>query len=296
MALDAASIATYKAFIPNWDDVVAAIAKPETVAMPFVPKPGEIKIGDATFHVYDTSGHDGLKGRVKQEVLTQATELGVKAVAAAFEVDYKGNDPVKLKEAVVAKLNIPIADQIKEKERDIATMTDNWNKAKAEREAIAARLKDREDTDRDVSFFPENRIKSVKDKTLRNELKDDGITIGEHETEIGGAKVMRPAVFVNGVPQKAADLSLVDPKVFISEHFKNKGWIAEPAAAAAPGKKQSFDTASGGAQGKSAFDDKGTYERILAANGGAWTEKANAEYTNAIVNHNRPAPAPAAQA
>ncbi len=269
--INAADRAAYAAIGVDIDAVIAAHTNAAEVPLPLVLKSGEIKVGTNTYHVYDTAGHDGLKGRVKAETLTQATELGVKAVAAAFGVDYKGNDPLKLKEAVVTHLNIPLDDKIKEKDRDIATMTANWNKEKADREAIALRLKDREDTDRDVSYFPENRIKSVKDKTLRLELKEDGITIGEHEG--------KPAVFVNGEVEKNTDLTLKDPKVFIAEHFKTKGWIAEPAAPPAPPKKGSFDVIGKGGQ-QSTFNHDATYAGVVAKHG-SFNAAAQAEYTNA---------------
>lgn len=262
--------AAYTAIGIDIDAVIAAHTNTAEVALPLVLKPGEIKVGTNTYHVYDTAGHDGLKGRVKAETLTQATELGVKAVAAAFDVDYKGNDPKKLQEAVIAKLNLPLDDKIKEKDRDIATMTANWNKEKADKEAISARLKDREDTDRDVSYFPENRIKSVKDKTLRLELKEDGITIGDHEG--------KPAVFVNGEVKKNEDLTLTDPKTFIGEHFKTKGWITE-AAPVVPAKKGSFDVTGNNPQ-KGAFDYNATYASVVAKHG-SFNGAAQAELTNA---------------
>lgn len=272
MALDQASKKSLTDLGIDVDALTTAITATGEQAYKMVPKTGEIKIGDSTYHVYDTAGHDGLKGRVKTEVLTQATELGVKAVAAAFDVDYKGNDPVKLKAAVEAKLNIPVDEKVKEKDKDIATMTKNWNDEKAKREGIEARLKDREETDRDISYFPEDAIKSVKAKTLRMELKEEGITYGEHEG--------KPAVFVNGEVQKNPDLTLVDPKKFTAEKFKTKGWIAEPATPPTPGKK-TFDINGKPGEQTAKFDAKSAHEQAFKASGGKYDEKYQAVYTEA---------------
>ena len=106
MALDAASIAQLQSFGIDTDELTKAITATGEQAYKFMPKAGEIKVGESTYHIYDSAGHDGLKGRVKDDVLKQATELGVKAVAKQFAVDYTGNDPVKLQEAVIAKLNV----------------------------------------------------------------------------------------------------------------------------------------------------------------------------------------------
>ncbi len=278
--LDAASKKALTDLGFDVDALSTAITSTAETPYKITLKTGEIKLSDtATIHVYDTDSHNAMKGRVKDETIKQATELGVKAVATAFDVDYKGNDPVKLKEAVVAKLNIPVDERIKEKDRDIATMTANWNKEKTDREAIALRLKDREETDRDIAYFPDNRIKSVKDKTLRMELKDEGITFGEHEG--------KPAVYVNGEVKKNADLTLVDPKAFTAEHFKTKGWIQE-AQQQQQTTKRSLDVRTGNKGDKPDFDAEGTRVAINDKYGGKWTPKAQAEYTQAMLDHNTP--------
>ena len=202
--LSAEDKAQYAAFGIDTDALAAAISNTAVVPMPYTPKSGEIKVGATTYHLYDTDGHNGLLGRVKNETLSQATELGIKALKTAAGVEFEGKDPAKFVEALTAKLKIPVDERLKEKERDIATMTDNWNTEKKNREAIEARLKDREETDRDISFFPENRVKIVKDSTLRAELKAQGITFGEHDG--------KPAVFVNGEVKKNLG---VDPSLGI---------------------------------------------------------------------------------
>lgn len=275
--LNAADKQAFTALGIDIDALTAAIAAPDEQPYKIVLKSGEIKLGDTKVHIYDEDGHNGLKGRVKTETLAQATELGVKAVATEFEVDYKGNDPKKLKEAVIAKLNIPVDEKVKEKDRDIETMRTNWNTEKAAREQAEIKYKEREELDRDISFFPDNRIKTFKDKTLRTELKEEGITFGEHEG--------KPAVFVNGEVKKNADLTLIDPKTFAADHFKTKGWIQADATPLAPGKK-TFDVADKGSKGQSNFDHKSTYDRILQANGGKWTDKAQAQYTDAMLAGN----------
>jgi hypothetical protein len=270
--LDAASIKQLTELGINYAELSAAISDQSEKPYPVVLKTGEITVGGAKLHIYDEDGHNGLKGRVKTEVLAQATELGVKAIAAKAGVDYKGNDPDKLLEAINTKLNLPVDDKIKEKDRDIATMRTNWEQEKVAREQAEARWKDREELDRDISYFPENRIKSVKEKTLRTELKEDGITFGEHEG--------KPAVFVNGEVKKNADLTLVDPKTFTAEHFKAKGWIAEAAPAGAP--KKTFDTKGQPGEPAAAFDHTSTYERVTKKYGG-WNDKAQAEYTESML-------------
>lgn len=272
MPLDAASIKQLTDLGIDVPALSAAIADPAEKPYALVLKTGEITVGGAKVHIYDEAGHNGLKGRVKDEVLTQATELGVKAVAKQFGVDYTGNDPIKLQEAVEKKLNLPVDDKIKEKDRDIATMTQNWNNEKAARELAEAKYKDREELDRDISFFPENRIKSVKEKTLRMELKEDGITYGEHEG--------KPAVFVNGEVKKNADLTLLDPKTFTAEHFKTKGWIAEPSAAPGAPAKRTLDTKGNPGEQSPKFDHQSTYDNVIKKYGG-WNDKAQAEYTQA---------------
>jgi len=286
MALDAASKKALTDLGLNVEELVKAVTTTGDQTYAVTLKTGEIKVGDKKLHVYDEDGHNGLKGRVKDEVLAQATELGVKAVAAEAGVDYKGNDPKKLIEAVTAKLNLPVDDKIKEKDRDIATMTANWNNEKAAREAAEARWKDREELDRDISYFPENRIKTVKEKTLRMELKEEGITYGEHDG--------KPAVFKNGEVQKNADLTLVEPKTFTAQFFKDKGWIAEAQAQGQQGKqgKQTFDTKGQPGEPAPKFDHESTYNNIMKKYGG-WTDKAQAEYTQAQLDS---MPKPAATA
>lgn len=275
--LDTASKKTLTDLGFDVDKLTAAISATDEQAYAFVPKTGEITIGGAKLHIYDDEGHNGLKGRVKTETLTQATELGVKSVAKQFGVDYTGNDPAKLQEAVIAKLNIPIDDKVKEKDRDIATMTKNWNDEKAAREQAEAKWKDREEFDRDVTYFPENRIKTVKDKTLRMELMEDGIKIGDFEG--------KPAVYVNGEVQKNADITLVDPKTFISEHFKTKGWMQPEATTTPP--KRTFDT-----KGKPIdtaapkFNHDTTYAQLIEKYG-SFNDKARAEYTQAMLDVNK---------
>ncbi len=283
MALDTAS---KKALTDMGFDVAkleTAITTAGDQPFAFTPKMGEIKVGESTYHVFDTAGMDGFKGRLKNEVLAQSTELGVKAVAAAFDVDYKGNDPLKLKEAAIAKLNIPIDDKIKEKDRDILSLKTNWDKDKTRADLAEKSLNDYKETERDISYFPADTIKSVKAKTLRMELKEEGITYGDHEG--------KPAVFVNGEVQKNADLTIVDPKVFNATKFKEKGWIAEAAAAAAPVKK-TFD-ASGkeiGGQGTAVkFDHKSAHEQALAESGGKYDDKYQSVYTSLQLAAAKPA-------
>ena len=100
--LDQASIKQLTDLGIDYTALSAAIADTAEKPFPIALKTGEITVGATKLHIYDDAGHNGFKGRVKDDVLAQATELGVKAVAAKFEVDYKGNDPDKLKEAVLA--------------------------------------------------------------------------------------------------------------------------------------------------------------------------------------------------
>ena len=284
MALDAASKAMLQHFGIDPEALTKAITTTGEQSFKFTPKSGEIKVGDTTYHLYDNDGHEGLKGRVKSEVLTQAEEIGIKAIKKAANLEFEGKDPAKFIEALSAKLNISTDEKVKEKERDIITMRTNWETEKKQREEIAARLKDREDFDRDLQYFPDNRIKTVKDKTLRLELKEDGITFGEHEAEINGVKQMVPAVFKNGVVQKNADLSLIEPKVFASEHFKAKGWIVDAQNTNNNNTKTrtTFDTNNNNKNSKPKFDHQTTYDGLMQKYGG-WTDKAQAEYTQSMV-------------
>jgi len=269
MALDTASKTLLQSFGIDPEALSAAVTATAETPFTFTPKGGEVKIGDNTFHIYDTAGHEGLKGRVKQEVLTQAEEIGIKAIKKAANIEFEGKDPLKLIEAIEAKLKLPVDDKLKEKDRDILQLKTNWETEKAAREKAELLYKDREELDRDISFFPDNRIKSVKDKTLRMELKDEGITFGEHEG--------KPAVFVNGEVKKNADLSLVDPKTFTGEFFKTKGWIVEETP---QGKQKStFDTKTpNNNTSKPAFNHDTTYASVVAKYG-SFNDKAQAEYT-----------------
>ena len=104
------------------------------------------------------------------------------------------------------------------------------------------------------------------------ELQEEGITFGEHDG--------KPAVFKNGEVQKNTDLTLVDPKAFAAEHFKAKGWIMEDAPAATDKSRTTFDIKSPNGQPKQPFDHKTTYDALMEKHGG-WTDKAQAEYTQA---------------
>ena len=272
MPLDTASKALLQSIGIDPEALSAAVTATAETPFTFTPKGGEVKIGDNTFHIYDSAGHEGLKGRVKAEVLTQAEEIGIKAIKKAANIEFEGKDPHKLIEAIEAKLKLPVDDKLKEKDRDILQLKTNWETEKAARERAEALYKDREELDRDISFFPDNRIKSVKDKTLRMELKDEGITFGEHEG--------KPAVFVNGEVKKNADLSLVDPKAFTGEFFKTKGWIVEDAP---PAKKGTFDTKTpNNNPTKPAFNHDTTYQSLINKHG-SFNEKAQAEYTAAML-------------
>ena len=274
MPLDATALAYFTNLGIDFEAAAAAHAKPEVVPFPITLKTGEIKIGTETIHVYDTAAHNGLIGRVKNETLAQAEELGIKAVAKKAGVDYTGNDATKLIEAVETKLKLPVNDKLAEKDRDILTLRTNWETEKKRAESVEARLKDREESDRDISFFPDNRIKAVKDKTLRAEMKEDGITFGEYEDN--GVKTI--AVFENGVVKKNADLTIVKPKDFAPEYFKSKGWIAPDATQPTPEKKSTFDGPSGGS--KTTLTHESIHAQALAASGGVMNEKYQAVYTD----------------
>ena len=107
------------------------------------------------------------------------------------------------------------------------------------------------------------------------ELKDDGITYGEYDDN-GTKKI---AVFKNGEVLKNTDRTLVDPKTYTADYFKNKNWIAEPAQAAPANPKKTLDVATPGGP-KPVFDSQSAYKQALSASGGVWNEKAQAVYTD----------------
>lgn len=271
MALDAATKAQLQSFGIDPEALSKAVLATGEQPYKFTPKAGEIKVGESTYHIYDSEGHEGLKGRVKSDVLGQATEIGIKELKKIAQLEFEGKDPAKFIEALGKKLNVPIDEKLKEKDKDILTMTENWNKEKQARESAETKYKEREALDRDISFYPDNRIKSFKDKTLRMELMDEGITVGDYEG--------KQAVFENGVVKKNPDLTLADPKTYFADHFKTKGWIAE-AAAGQTAPKTTFDVTGANGQPKPKFDHGSTYDSLMQKHGG-WTDKAQAEYTQA---------------
>jgi len=253
--------------------LVAAHSAPEEKPFTFTVTADTIKANFPEHTFLDEAGLNGLKGRLRNDVLSQAEEIGIKALKEKAGITFEGKDPAKFIEALTTHLKLPVDGKLQEKDRDIATLKETLEAEKLAHQTTAKQYKDRQDLDEFSKLLPANKTKILRDAEIRSRMAEDGYTVGEYEDN--GNKIK--ALFKNGEVVKDKELKLVDPKSHISEWMKTSNLLE----AEAPGKdrRQTFDV-SGTGGGTSTFDHESAYEKALQAGGGKWNEKAQAVYTD----------------
>lgn len=241
--------------------------------VPFSLTPSTIRNNTPSGHYfYNEEELNGLKGRVGDDKLKQAEELGIKALKEKAGLTFEGKDPGKFLEELGKHLKVPVDAKLTEKERDIQTLREAVLAEKTKYTELETKWKDREELDAFSKLLPANKTKILRDNEIRARLMEEGYKLGEHEG--------KPALFKNGEPYKDAEAKLVDPKAFIPEWMKTNGLIEVEQAADT--KRKTFDTKTRTGQDDNKFDHATAYEAALAAGGGKWNEVAQARYTEAM--------------
>lgn len=277
MALKQATKDALKKWGINADDLVKAANETDEKDFAFEIKDDLVKTNFPDHSFLSTDDLNGLKGRVKNETLQQATELGIKAIKDKAGLTFEGKDPDKFLEELGKHLKLPVDDKIREKDRDIATLQRTLSEEKEKYTNLEKTYKDRQDLDNFAKLLPANKTKILRDSEIRSRYGEEGYTLGEYDDN--GAK--KPAVFKNGEVMKDKELKLIDPKAHLGEWMKTNGLIDTAGSGKPP--RQSFDTEPGKGGTTGDFDSAGAYKKALDANGGKWNERAQAMYTEAMV-------------
>lgn len=254
--------------------LTAAIKSTEATPFTLAIKPEAVKTLFPTHSFLSEDELNGLKGRTKNETLTQATELGIKAIKEAAGVTFEGKDPAKFIEALTAHLKIPVDSKLTEKENEILTIKQTYAAEKLRADTLEAKFNDIDAVSSFSKLLPEDFMKAIPAKVYRATLADSGIEVKDYEG--------KQAVYVNGQVQKDKELNLIDAKTFISAHAKENGFTQVAAATAAPAKPTTFDTTKTGQTTK--FDHNTAYQTALKAGEGKWNEKAQATYTELMTS------------
>lgn len=262
------------------DALVAAHTAAEEKDFSFSVTADTIKANFPDHSFMSTDDLNGLKGRVKSETLTQAEEIGIKALKEKAGLQFEGKDPAKFLEALGAHLKLPVDGKLQEKEKDIETLKGSIKEWKTKFEGLETQVRERAAIDSFAKMLPANKTKLLRDSEIMNRFKEDGYSIGEYDDN--GNKVT--ALFKNGEVQKDKELKLIDPKGHIGEWMKSGGLLESEQAAGGGGpQRRTFDTGVTNTGGKSSFDHSSAYEKAIQAGGGVWNEKAQAAYTEMMV-------------